>query len=60
MSTVVDPTAKARDIFWGKAQLDRTPVADLESWHREYDPRSAAELDAKLDAAFGPLSGGAR
>lgn len=49
--------ATAQDIFWGKVQLDRTPVADLESWHREYDPSAAADLDRRLDEAFGPVVG---
>lgn len=36
---------------------DPTPVDDLEAWHHTYDPCAAADLDARLDAAFGPLPG---
>lgn len=58
MSTVV-----TNEVIWNEvpeSDLDPTPVGDLEAWTYSYDPRAAAELDAKLDAAFGPLPGGAR
>lgn len=55
MSTVVEPTRE--DIFWGKAQLDRTPVGDIEAWTHSYDPRAAAALDRRLDEAFGSIGG---
>lgn len=43
------------DMYRGirRADLDPTPVKDLEAWHREYDPRAAAALDRRLDEAFG-------
>lgn len=42
------------EVVWSSL-LDPTPVEDLESWQREYDPAEAAALDRQLDAAFGPV-----
>jgi hypothetical protein len=45
--------AAHRDCPYCYPSLDVTPVDDLESWQRDYDPASAASFDARLDAAFG-------
>ena len=50
---------KPDEIVWGVADLDRTPVGDLEDWHRKYDPVAVGAFERLLDEAFGPL-GGAR
>lgn len=38
------------------ADLDRTPVYDLERWQHDHDPARAAQLDALLDERFGPVT----
>jgi len=60
MSTDTRPVLEEdEDIFWGKVQLDRTPVGDIEAWTYSYNPSADADLDRRLDEAFGPV-GGAR
>ena len=46
MSTDTKPQPVDGEIVWSRnSDLDPTPVYQLEQWMRDYDPRTAGELD---------------
>lgn len=47
-------SSPSAEVAW--SALDPTPVGDLEAWTYSYDPRTAGDLDRRLDEAFGPIS----